>query len=196
MATFTVETIHITAIEPIPGADAIELAVIGPADVGYRSVIRKGSYQPGQVVAYIPEAALLPEWLINDLGLQGKLAGPAQNRVRAIRLRGCLSQGLVWVPPAGWDAWFRKYYPEVPAHFDALSADDALEDIHFDYAGYDLTEKLGIRKWTPDIPLSMAGDMNHAPEWMKPTDSENIKRVGAELVEGEAVIITEKVHGT
>ena len=33
MATFTVETIHITAIEPIPGADAIELAVIGPVDV-------------------------------------------------------------------------------------------------------------------------------------------------------------------
>ena len=56
MSTFTVPVVRISAIEPIVDADAIELAVIGD----YRSVIRKGQYQRDDLVAYIPEQAILP----------------------------------------------------------------------------------------------------------------------------------------
>jgi hypothetical protein len=47
-----------------PNADAIEFAVID----GYRSIVKKGEFQPGGLVAYIPEASLLPEWLLKRLG--------------------------------------------------------------------------------------------------------------------------------
>lgn len=195
MATFAVETLKLTSVYPHPNADALELAVVGPADVGFHVVVPKGRYKEGEVVAYIPEAAILPDWLIADLGLEGKLAGSAKNRVKCIRLRGEVSQGLVWVPTMGWDAWFRKYNPTLSMYFD--EADAVLEgEVQFDYAGIDITKKLGITKYVPEIPSCMGGNVNNAPEWMKGTDSENIKKVGDSLVEGEPVVITEKIHGT
>ncbi len=47
---------------------------------------------------YVPEQAVLPEELVAELGLTGKLAGSAPNRVKAIRLRGELSRGVVCRP--------------------------------------------------------------------------------------------------
>jgi len=92
MSTFAVKATRIRSIEPIEGADMIELAVVGD----YRSVVRKGDYKSGQLAVYIPEGAVLPEWLIERMGLTGKLAGKQKNRVKAVRLRGCLSQGLLY----------------------------------------------------------------------------------------------------
>jgi RNA ligase (TIGR02306 family) len=91
MSTFTAPVVRIRAIEAIPGADAIELAVVGD----YRSVVRKGQFQPGSVAVYLPESAIVPDALLEQLGLTGKLAGPDKNRVKAIKLRGCLSQGIL-----------------------------------------------------------------------------------------------------
>jgi hypothetical protein len=49
MSTFQVNVIKINAIEPIEGADAIELAVVGD----YRSVVRKGQFKAGNLAVYI-----------------------------------------------------------------------------------------------------------------------------------------------
>ena len=98
MSSFAVPIKRIRAIEPHPNADAIEFAVID----GYRSIVKKGEFQPGMLVAYIPEASVLPEWLLKHLGLwdeakgMGRLNGKAGNRVRAIKLRGALSQGICY----------------------------------------------------------------------------------------------------
>jgi RNA ligase (TIGR02306 family) len=91
MSSFSVPVIRIRGIEPIANADAIELAVVGD----YRSVVRKGQFTAGSLAVYLPEASVLPDSLIEELGLVGKLAGGARNRVKAIRLRGCLSQGIL-----------------------------------------------------------------------------------------------------
>lgn len=80
MSGFSVPVVRVRAIEPIPGADAIELAVIGD----YRSVVRKGQFKPGDRAFYLPEAAVLPDALIETLGLVGKLAGSGKNRIKAI----------------------------------------------------------------------------------------------------------------
>lgn len=74
-----------------PGADRLELAEIGL----YKAVVGKGQFQDGEEVFYIPEQAVLPDWLIEEMGLTGKLSGKQANRVKAVRLRGILSQGLV-----------------------------------------------------------------------------------------------------
>ena len=90
MSTFTVPIVSVV-IEPHDNADALEIARVGD----YRSVVPKGEFKSGELVAYIPEQALLPAPLLQSMGLTGKLAGSDHNRVKAIRLRGVLSQGLV-----------------------------------------------------------------------------------------------------
>ena len=121
MSDFAVPVVTIRAIEPIPNADAIELAVVGE----YRSVVRKGQYHPGDLAVYLPEAAIIPADLLERLGLTGKLSGGAKNRVKAIKLRGCLSQGILHneIPPGAVvdddvAAYFDivKYNPKNPAH--------------------------------------------------------------------------------
>ena len=98
MSQFEVKVVRIADIEAIPNADAIEVAVVGD----YRSIIRKGQYLAGDLCVYIPEAAVVPEAVLKQLGLwddvkkAGKLAGPVGNRVKSIKLRGVLSTGLLY----------------------------------------------------------------------------------------------------
>lgn len=161
----TVETLE---IRPHPNADALELAVIG----GYRAVVAKGAYESGQLAVYIPEQALLPASLVTELGLEGRLAGPGKNRIKAIRLRGELSQGIVFVP-LGW------------TQDDLASRRDL-----------DLAPELGITKWAPEIPAHFSGIWIPAPDIVPYTEIENIKRYPGVFSPGEPVVATEKTHGT
>lgn len=85
-------------IEPHPNADMIELAIVGD----YRSIVRKGDFKTGDLGVYIPTGSVVPEWLLKKLGLwddekgKGRLAGKDGNRVKEIRLRGILSEGLIY----------------------------------------------------------------------------------------------------
>ena len=118
MAEFEVKTYPVT-IEEHPNADLLELARIGD----YYSIVLKGQFQDGDICAYIPEASIVPDNLIAEMGLEGKLAGPEHNRVKAIRLRGVLSQGLVYPAPGrppgmdmGEELGITKWEPPIPIH--------------------------------------------------------------------------------
>ena len=118
MSEFEVKTYPVT-IEKHPDADRLELACIGD----YYSIVLKGQFQTGDICAYIPEASVVPASLIAKMGLEGKLAGPAHNRVKAIKLRGILSQGLVYpMPdhPQGMDVadilGITKWEPPIPTN--------------------------------------------------------------------------------
>ncbi len=162
MSTFTVQIVPVV-IEPHDNADALEIARVGD----YRSVVRKGEFQSGQLVAYIPEQALLPAPLLESMGLTGKLAGSGRNRVKAIRLRGVLSQGLVLRARPEWSA------------------------------GDDVAAELGIVKWEPPVPSCMNGQVYGAgSDRCLKYDIENFKAFPEVLEEGEAVVFTEKIHGT
>lgn len=166
MSSFSVPIVVIRNIEPIDGADAIEVAVVG----GYKSVVQKGQYKTGDLVAYIPEDAVVPEELLAKMGLSGKLAGPNKNRVKAIRLRGTLSQGLI------------------------LGLDDANLGKP---EGTDLADYYGIAKYTHPIPTSMGGEVFSAGRHLTIRfDVENIKKYPDAFVPGEPVYVTEKLHGT
>lgn len=162
MATFAVTVLSIRGIEPIKGADFIELAVVGD----YRSIVKKGDFSPGDLVAYIPEASLVPDALLESMGLTGKLSGSKKNRVKAVKLRGCLSQGLCLAARPGW------------------------------VVDQDVTEELGITKYVPPIPTSMAGQVYTRHGWTLKYDIENFKRHPDVLEKGEQVSFTEKLHGT
>lgn len=162
MSEHKVEVVRVT-IEVHPNADALELARVGD----YLSITRKGQYKSGDLVAYIPEQSILPIDLIRELGLEGKLAGQNHDRVKAIRLRGTLSQGLCYPARPGWSE------------------------------GQDVAAELGIIKYVPPVPAHLSGEIYAAgQDKCLKYDIENIKRYPDLLAEGEPVVFTEKIHGT
>ena len=162
MSTFIVPVVRVV-IEPHGNADALEVARVGD----YRSVVRKDQFRTGDLVAYIPEQAIVPDALLDELGLRGRLAGKDANRVKAIKLRGVLSQGLVYPARAGWSE------------------------------GQDVAAALGVAKWEPPVPSHMSGQVYGAgADRCVKYDIENIKAFPEALGEGEPVVFTEKIHGT
>lgn len=168
MATFEV-TIETITVFPHPGADRLELARVGL----YNIVVGKGNWATGDKVLYIPEYSVLPENLIIALDLEGKLSGAEKNRVKPVKLRGALSQGLV--APL-------SFLPE-----------GALEEVG--EAG-DFAEVLGIKKWEPQVPASMSGQTKGDYNLINWIDIENLKKFPDMFQDGEEVIVDEKIHGT
>ncbi len=165
-------------IEEHPNADLLEIACVGD----YKSIVMKGQFKTGDLGVYIPEQAICPAWLVEELGLGGKLAGKANNRVKAIKLRGVLSQGLIYpvVPENNWQN------PHIVTELGLFVADE----------GDDVTELLGITKYEPVIPASMSGEVEGASGCTIKYDIENIKKYPDVLIPGEMISITEKLHGT
>ena len=167
MATFE-SRVYALRIEPHPNADRLELAAVG----GFRSVVGKGSFLDGDLAAYIPEGAVCPDWLIAELGLEGKLAGSKRNRVKAVKLRGALSQGLVY-----------------PLSDGKICGQSVAE-------GDDVTALLELVKYEPPVPIAMQGEVAPAHGATIRYDIENFKKYPHELQDGELVSITEKLHGS
>ncbi|MEU2715213.1 RNA ligase (ATP) [Streptomyces sp. NPDC007205] len=169
MSTLRV-TAEVLTVHEHPNADALELAQVGL----YRAVVARGAYRTGEAAVYIPEQSVLPAGLIEELGLTGRLAGGEANRVKAVRLRGELSQGIVCRPKALADV-------------DLVRA--AAE-------GTDFAEQLGITKWVPPIPPTMNGEVESAPDLLPWVDIENVQRYPDIFTPGEPVVLTEKLHGS
>ncbi len=154
---------------PDPEVNAIEIGKIGD----YNTIVRKDQFKTGDKVAYIPEQAIIPQNILEELGLVGKLAGSNKDRVKAIRLRGVISQGLVYPAKPEWEL------------------------------DQDVSELLGITKYEPPIPTQLRGHIqmarkarpNGSPVRLN-FDVENIKKYNYILEDGEEVVFTEKIHGT
>lgn len=171
MAEFEVKA-HTISVTDHPDADRMSLAHIG----GYVACIGKDQFASGDTVVYIPEAALVPESILADMNLlprdgeplrEGKPIGNGGNRVKAIRLRGVLSQGLVYQP----------------------------KGIELEL-GVDYAEQLGITKYEPPVPIALSGKAEPVSAIQANSSTENIKKYPGTLVDGEEVVITEKVHGS
>lgn len=169
MSTLRV-TAEVLTVHEHPNADALELAQVGL----YRAVVAKGAFRTGEHAVYIPEQSVLPTALIEELGLTGRLAGSAADRVRAVRLRGELSQGIVCRPKALADTDLARAAAE----------------------GTDFARTLGIVKWVPPVPPTMDGDVESAPGLLPWVDIENIQRYPDIFTEGEPIVLTEKLHGS
>lgn len=187
MSSFAVPVKRIRAIEPHQNADSLEFAVVD----GYRSIVKKGQFQAGALVAYIPEGSVLPPWLLESLGLWdaqkgcGKLNGKEGNRVKAISLRGALSQGICY--PVSCDSEGRGQIV-TGAELGALAR------VH---EGEDLAALLGITKYEPPVPVALAGEVFNAGQRLTLSfDVENWKSYPDIIAEGEEVVFTEKLHGT
>lgn len=107
----------IDAIAPIPGADKIEQARV----MGWTVVIKKGEFSVGDPCVFFEIDSVLPSepaW--------AEFMRPRGFRVRTLKLRGVLSQGLA-----------------LPV--DILGGGDAPRDV-------DLRDRLGVTKYEPVLP--------------------------------------------
>lgn len=195
MSKFECPVVRVT-VEPHPNADSIELALIA----GYTCIVKKGQFKTGDPAVYLPEQAVLPQWLLktlgfwNDLNDKGTLTGSAGNRIKAIRLRGIFSQGVLLafdrcpdgiphLPTPG-------EHPELGIGFDMTPFPELAE-------GQDFAEYLGVTKYEPIVPISMqarvaGGDLDATIGY----DFDNLKKHPHLFSTDQEVVITEKLHGT
>ena len=149
-----------------PNADKLQLGRVG----SYQVVVQKGLYQDGDEVVFAPEKSVLTGQLKSEY--ETYLVGPNKDRVKAIRLRDQISSGII-IPP--------HLIPD----FDSLPV------------GEDISEKLGITKYEPPIPTQLAGKVKSFDmPFIGSHDCEHANVYVNDLIDGERVVITEKVHGS
>ncbi len=87
---------QVTAINPIPGADAIEVAEV---DFGWKVVVKKGEFDVYDFAVYLEVDSWVPHDLAPFLTKPGhspkEFKGVLGQRLKTIKLRGQLSQGLL-----------------------------------------------------------------------------------------------------
>lgn len=196
MSKFEVLIEQVANVRNHPNADRLSLLDIN----GYTCISAKledGShrYKDGDLVAYIPEGAVLPEWLLKELDFwddenqKGRLNGSAGNRIKAMRLRGILSQGVIY-PCCGitneeTGTHYRKWMKMASGHVEKVGI------------GWDVAEQLGITKYEPPIPASMGGEVfSHSYDLIHKFDIENAQKFQNVFFPDDMVNITEKLHGT
>ncbi len=92
-----VKVVKVDSITPIKKADFLELAHVG----GWQLVVKKGDFQPGDLAIYVEIDSLLPvsepEFAFLGERREGQKTfdGVLYSRIRSIKLRGELSQGLL-----------------------------------------------------------------------------------------------------
>lgn len=167
----------ITEILPIEGADRIELARVQ----GWQSVIRKNEYKVGDHVIFVPiDTVIQPaEW---NKFLWDKNDPTKPIRVRNVKLRGVVSQGLIF-PSSLISA------QEIYDHMD-----DPEEDVR-------LASMLGISKYEKPIPANLAGVVagDFPSGFISKTDEDNLKSnvsVLEELKKASNIQSTIKMDGT
>lgn len=187
MSTFAVTVEQLANIYPHENADRLEMATLSGKD--YAFVVGKGEFTAGDTVIYFPVDSLLPMSIVEALNLAGKLAHGAipeigeerlQNRVKTVKLRGNLSQGVVCDPKS-----IANLFPEID--FDHLQIGD------------DLTQQFGVTKYEPPVVPSRYGNLVGLPNMVRVYDIEGAQNfvdiVDTYLMDAP-VYITEKVEGS
>jgi len=167
----TVEKLH--NCRKHPNADSLSLANVGSED-GFQVVTGLNAYKDYDEVVYVPEGGIVPDKILDELGLKGRLGGKTKNVVKAIKLRGELSQGLIIPEPVA---------TRIATENGARPGDT-------------WAEALGIVKFVPEVAIAMSGTIEAAPDLVPMFEVESVKKYGKVFTEGEQVEITEKLHGT
>lgn len=155
---------RIDDIVPIEGADAIECAIVG----GWKVVVKKNEFFKGQLAIYCEIDSWIPHAIAPFLS-KGKepreYNGIKGERLKTIKLRGQVSQGLLLYPTPVDNAAFEYNGISLPP----------IED-------YDVSEHLGIEKWEAPIPAQLAGQVRgNFPGFISKTDQERIQNLTREL---------------
>jgi len=180
-------------IKSHPNADSLELGTIGSPD-GWQVIVRKGVFKTGDLVAYIGENSVVPEWVLKQYGYwdeaknKGILAGKLGNRVKAKKLRDAFSLGIVI--PTIKNGMGDYVWLDTSGKHDEEQGCYVLE-------GQNVAEILEVTKYEPPIPTQLAGDVFFAGTLVGVNyDVEDFKNYPNVLQEGEQVQVSVKLHGS
>ena len=178
---------RIENIEPIEGADRIMLATV----LGWKTIVRKDEFEIGDHCVYIEIDSMLPDAdsAFHFLTRKSESKEPKNYRLKTIRMRGTLSQGLA-MPLTS---------------FPVLTVVMKIKGTF--RTGTDITEALNIVQYeppelsSPDSGVMPFSRKMHAfPKHLVPaTDEMRLQSVPAvldELQDGDRISITEKLDGT
>jgi RNA ligase (TIGR02306 family) len=157
MSEFHVEVARIRSVHKHPNADTLSIAEVN----GYPVIFRTGDFVEGRLAVHVPIDSIVP-----DLPEWSFLAG--HRRIKAKRLRGVFSMGLLAHTQEGWSE------------------------------GQNVQAELGIEKWEPGVQGFHATNTDDEPDpGFLPvfTDIEGYRRHKNVLQDGEEVVLTEKIHG-
>lgn len=182
---------------PIPGADRIEIAQID----GWKVVAKKGEFAVGDPCVYFEIDSFLPESdarysFLMKSGVR-EFEGQRGHRLRTVKLRGQISQGLALpvtaFPEIVHTLGFKTTIaPKTAIEFQQLHGLDLQHEItHLvamniaqlaDTIDADFSELLGIKKWEPQLPAELAGQVKgYFPSWMRRTDQERCQNLVEEI---------------
>lgn len=175
----------IAEIKPIEGSDNIELAVVD----GWQCVVKKGEFKPRDLCIYFEIDSFLPireEFEFLRKSSHKKMGDQEGFRLKTIKLRGQISQGLV-VPLYS--------LPEIKR--GKILIPDGFIEIR-DAIGEDLTELLGVLKYVPPIPACLSGIMKgNFPSFIRKTDQERVQNIWNEIKDCKKQFeVTVKLDGT
>jgi RNA ligase (TIGR02306 family) len=176
MSTFAVTVEQIERVWPHPNADRLELASV--KGLAYQFCIGKGEYKPGDSVVYIPIDAVLPDAIVDRLGVRNFLAGG--KRVKTAKLRGQISQGLV-------------------CKVESLMGDGhEWAGLGLNKPGADLASYLGIVKYEPPEIFITGAKLLPLPYGLGYYDIEGADRFMnvVEMLMDRPCYITEKLEGS
>jgi RNA ligase (TIGR02306 family) len=164
-------------IRPIEKADAIECAVVG----GWNVVVKKGEFTVGDLAVYCEIDSWIPTELAPFLS-KGKepreFEGIRGERLRTVKLRGQLSQGLL------------------------LPLEPTCENIVSElFEGLDVSLPLNIVKWEMQVPAQLAGQVKgNFPTEIPKTDQERVQNLVEEIAvayeRAAEFEVTEKLEGS
>lgn len=153
-STHKVEVFRVEYLEKHPNADTLSIMKV----FNYQAVVRTSDFNVGDLACYIPPDNVLPD--------KPEYSFLKSRHIKAAKLRGVMSQGLVLKAPAG-----------------------AQE-------GDDVAELLGIVHYVPDIKNSGDGEMIAGPPFSgEKYDVDSWFRYDYLIPDGTLVEITEKLDG-
>jgi len=168
---------YIREILPIEGADNIEIAVVD----GWNCIVKKGDFKSREIIVYIEIDSFIPihpyfEYLRKSS--YKKMGDQEGFRLKTVKLRGVLSQGLV-------------------VSLKGLIKEGLLENRDYVTGFDDVTQKLGIKLYEPPIPAQLSGKMKgNFPSFIPKTDEERVQNLEYHKLIKEEYYVTEKLDGS
>jgi RNA ligase (TIGR02306 family) len=139
--------------------------------LGWALVVQKGEFEPGDLCVYCEVDSILPE------KPEFEFLKDKKYRIKTVKLRGQISQGICFPLSILPNLIINKVSPE----------------------GLDVTELLGVKKWEPEIPANLRGQIaGPFPSFIPKTDEIRLQSIPDILDElrGKEVYYSLKINGT
>lgn len=167
----------VTDVVKHPNADRLDIVTVD----GWKCITQRDEYKPGDRVVYFEVDSFLPlaPWFefLRKSSFKSLPDGREGYRLKTIKLRGSISQGLVM--------------PEELVRSYGYSRDLEI--------GQDVSEILEVTKYDPPVPTSLSGKVRgNFPSFLRKTNEERIQNLTAywDTIKTKEWHITEKMDGT